>query len=88
MSMSLIHRLISSWAIENGTSATQTSISLVNGYIVQPSRWIRNFGYMNVEGMYATDGGASGQLGYLIDNQASFLTVLAGSSSMEVLERP
>jgi hypothetical protein len=67
-----------SWAIENGTSATQTAVSIVNGYIVQPSRWIRNFGYMNLEGVYATDGSASGQLGYLIDNQASFLTVTGG----------
>ena len=67
-----------SWAVQNGTSATQTAVSFVNGYIVQPKKWIQNFGYMNLEGVYATDGSASGQLGYLIDNQASFLTVTGG----------
>lgn len=67
-----------SWAVQNGTSTTQTVVSFVNGYIVQPNKWIQNFGYMNLEGVYATDGSASGQLGYLIDNQASFFTVTGG----------
>jgi hypothetical protein len=67
-----------SWAVQNGTSATQTVVSFVNGYIVQPKNWIQNFGYMNLEGVYATDGSASGQLGYLIDNEASFFTVTGG----------
>lgn len=67
-----------SWAVQNGTAATQTAVSFVNGYIVQPSHWIQNYGYMNLEAVYATDGHRSGDLGYLIDNQASFLTVSGG----------
>jgi len=67
-----------SWAVQNGTTPSQNAVSFVNGYIVQPRRWIQNYGYMNLEGVYATDGSASGELGYLIDNQASFLTVTGG----------
>lgn len=67
-----------SWAVQNGTSATQTAVSFVNGYIVQPSRWIQNYGYMTLEAVYATDGSRSGDIGYLIDNQAAFLTVTGG----------
>ena len=67
-----------SWAVQNGTAATQNAVSLVNCYIAQRSRWLQNYGYMNLTGVYANDGADSGVLGYLIDNEAAFLTVLAG----------
>lgn len=67
-----------SWAVQNGTAFTQTSVSFVNGYIVQPSQWIQNYGRMNLDGVYATDGSRSGVLGYLIDNQGDNLTVTGG----------
>ncbi len=67
-----------SWAVQNGTAATQNAVSLVNCYIAQRSRWLQNYGYMNLTGVYANDGADSGILGYLIDNKAAFLSVLGG----------
>ena len=67
-----------SWAVQNGTATTQNAVSLVNCYIAQRSRWVQNYGYMNLTGVYANDGADSGYLGYLIDNEAAFLTVLGG----------
>jgi len=67
-----------SWAVQNGTQFSQNAVSFVNGYIVQQSHWIQNFGRMNVDGMYATDGSQSGGLGYLIDNEGDNLTVTGG----------
>ena len=67
-----------SWAVQNGTSSTLNTVSLVNCYIAQTSRWLQNYGYMNLTGVYANDGTQSASLGYLIDNEAPFLTVLGG----------
>lgn len=67
-----------SWAVQNGTSFSQNAVSFVDGYIVQPSHWIQNYGRMNLDGVYATDGSLSGQIGYLIDNQGDNLTVTGG----------
>lgn len=67
-----------SWAVQNGTALTQNAVSLVNCYLAQPDHWLQNYGYMNLTGVYANDGGNSGTLGYLIDNEAAFLTVTAG----------
>ncbi len=67
-----------SWAVQNGTAFSQNAVSLVNGYIVQPSQWIQNYGRMNLDGVYATDGSLSGEVGYLIDNQGDNLTVTGG----------
>lgn len=67
-----------SWAVQNGTTASQNAVSLVNGYIVQPNYWIQNYGRMTLDGVYATDGSASGTLGYLIDNEAETFTVTGG----------
>ena len=67
-----------SWAVQNGTAPTQNAVSLVNCYIASQSKWLQNFGYMNLTGVYANDGIDSGTLGYLIDNEASFFTVLGG----------
>jgi hypothetical protein len=67
-----------SWAVQNGTTATQNAVSLVNCYVAQRSRWLQNYGYMNLTGVDANDGADSGTLGYLIDNEAAFLTVLGG----------
>lgn len=67
-----------SWAVQNGTAATQNAVSMTNCYIAQRSRWLQNYGYMNLTGVYANDAADSGILGYLIDNQAAFLTVLGG----------
>jgi hypothetical protein len=67
-----------SWAVQNGTATTGNTVSLVNCYIAQPSRWVQNYGYMNLTAVYANDGSDSGILGYLIDNEAPLLTVLGG----------
>lgn len=67
-----------SWAVQNGTAPTQNAVSLVNCYIAQRSRWLQNYGYMNLTGVYANDAADSGILGYLIDNEGAFLTVLGG----------
>jgi hypothetical protein len=67
-----------SWAVQNGTAPTQNAVSLVNCYIAQRSRWLQNYGYMNLTGVYANDAADSGTLGYLIDNEGAFLTVLGG----------
>ena len=67
-----------SWAVQNGTGPTQNAVSLVNCYIAQRSRWLQNYGYMNLTGVYANDGADSGSLGYLIDNEAAFFTALGG----------
>ncbi|MFZ1143120.1 MAG: hypothetical protein WAN76_28400 [Candidatus Sulfotelmatobacter sp.] len=67
-----------SWAVQNGTAPTQNAVSLVNCYIAQRSRWLQNFGYMNLSGVYANDAADSGILGYLIDNEAAFFTSLGG----------
>jgi hypothetical protein len=67
-----------SWAVQNGTAATGNTVSLVNCYIAQRSRWLQNYGYMNLTGVYANDAADSGVLGYLIDNEAPLLTVLGG----------
>ena len=39
-----------SWAVQNGTARTQNAVSLVNCYIAQRSRWLQNYGYMNLTG--------------------------------------
>lgn len=67
-----------SWAVQNGTTTSQNAVSVVNGYIVQPNRWIQNYGRMNLNGVYATDGSDSGTLGYLIDNENESFTVTGG----------
>jgi hypothetical protein len=67
-----------SWAVQNGTGATQNAVSLVNCYIAQRSRWLQNYGYMNLTAVDANDGADSGILGYLIDNEAAFFTALGG----------
>jgi Pectate lyase superfamily protein len=68
-----------SWAIQNGTGPTQNAVSLVNCYLAQRSRWLQNYGYMNLTAVYVNDGTESGTtLGYLIDNEAPFLTVTGG----------
>ncbi len=67
-----------SWGVQNGTARTQNAVSLVNCYIAARSRWLQNYGYMNLTGVYANDGADSGQLGYLIDNEAAFFTVMGG----------
>ena len=67
-----------SWAVQNGTALSQNAVSFVNGYIVQPNHWIQNYGHMNLDGVYATDGSASGTLGYLIDNENESFTVTGG----------
>jgi hypothetical protein len=67
-----------SWAVQNGTAPTGNTVSLVNCYIAQRSRWLQNYGYMNLTGVYANDAADSGILGYLIDNEAPLLTVLGG----------
>jgi hypothetical protein len=67
-----------SWAVQNGTSATLNTVSLVNCYIAQKTRWLQNYGYMNLTGVYANDGTDSGILGYLIDNEAAYFTALGG----------
>jgi hypothetical protein len=67
-----------SWAVQNGTAITQNAVSLVNCYLAQRSNWLQNYGYMNIMGVDANDGADSGILGYLIDNEAAFLTVLGG----------
>jgi hypothetical protein len=67
-----------SWAVQNGTAPTQNAVSLVNCYVAQRSRWLENYGYMNLSGVYANDGADSGILGYLIDNEAAFFTALGG----------
>ena len=67
-----------SWAVQNGTASSQNTVSLVNCYIAGQSRWLQNYGYMNLTGVYANDGTQSGSSGYLIDNEAPFLTVLGG----------
>lgn len=67
-----------SWAVQNGTATTLNAVSMVNCYVAQRSRWLQNYGYMNLTGVYANDGADSGILGYLIDNEAAFLTVLGG----------
>jgi hypothetical protein len=67
-----------SWAVQNGTGPTQNAVSLVNCYIAQRSRWLQNYGYMNLTGVDANDGADSGILGYLIDNEAAFFTALGG----------
>jgi hypothetical protein len=67
-----------SWAVQNGTSATLNTVSLVNCYIAQRSRWLQNYGYMNLTGVYANDGADSGILGYLIDNEAAYFTAMGG----------
>ncbi len=67
-----------SWAVQNGTARSQNAVSLVNCYIAQRSRWLQNYGYMNLTGVYANDGADSGILGYLIDNEAAFFTALGG----------
>lgn len=67
-----------SWAVQNGTAATQNAVSLVNCYIAQRSRWLQNYGYMNLSGVYANDAADSGILGYLIDNEAAFFTAMGG----------
>jgi hypothetical protein len=67
-----------SWAVQNGTAPTGNTVSLVNCYIAQRSRWLQNYGYMNLTGVYANDAADSGILGYMIDNEAPLLTVLGG----------
>jgi hypothetical protein len=67
-----------SWAVQNGTAPTQNAVSLVNCYIAQRSRWLQNYGYMNLTGVYANDAADSGILGYLIDNEGAFFTALGG----------
>jgi hypothetical protein len=67
-----------SWQVQNGTSTTQNAVSLVNCYLASQSHWFQNYGYMNLTGVYANDGSDSGTLGYLIDNEAPFLTSLGG----------
>ncbi len=67
-----------SWAVQNGTAPTQNAVSLVNCYIAQRSRWLQNYGYMNLSGVYANDAADSGILGYLIDNEAAFFTAMGG----------
>jgi hypothetical protein len=67
-----------SWAVQNGAAGTQNAVSLVNCYIAQRSRWLQNYGYMNLSGVYANDGADSGILGYLIDNEAAFFTAIGG----------
>lgn len=67
-----------SWAVQNGTAPTQNAVSLVNCYLAQRSRWLQNYGYMNLSGVYANDGADSGILGYLIDNEAAFFAALGG----------
>jgi len=63
---------------QNGTAPTQNAVSLVNCYIAQRSRWLQNYGYMNLSGVYANDAADSGILGYLIDNEAAFFTSMGG----------
>jgi hypothetical protein len=67
-----------SWAVQNGGAGTENAVSLVNCYIAQRSRWLQNYGYMNLSGVYANDGADSGILGYLIDNEAAFFTSVGG----------
>jgi|GEM_PF-2183046 len=67
-----------SWAVQNGAAPSQNAVSLVNCYIAQRSRWLQNYGYMNLTGVYANDGVDSGILGYLIDNEEAFFTALGG----------
>ncbi len=67
-----------SWGVQNGTARSENAVSLVNCYIAQRSHWLQNYGYMNLSGIDANDGADSGILGYLIDNEAAFLTVLGG----------
>lgn len=67
-----------SWAVQNGTGPTQNAVSLVNCYLAQVDHWIQNYGYMNISEMYANDATNSGALGYLIDNEAPFMTVTGG----------
>ena len=67
-----------SWAVQNGASASQNAVSLINCYIAQTGRWLQNYGYMYLSGVYANDGTDSATLGYLIDNEAAFMTVTGG----------
>ena len=67
-----------SWAVQNGTARTQNAVSLVNCYIAQRSRWLQNYGYMNLTAVDANDGADSAILGYLIDNEAAFFTSMGG----------
>ena len=67
-----------SWAVQNGATRSENAVSLVNCYIAQRSRWVQNYGYMNLSGVYANDGADSGILGYLIDNEAAFFTAMGG----------
>jgi hypothetical protein len=66
------------WAVQNGAAPSQNAVSLVNCYIAQRSRWLQNYGYMNLSGVYANDAADSGILGYLIDNEAAFFTSVGG----------
>ncbi len=67
-----------SWGVQNGTGPTQNAVSLVNCYLAQTAHWLQNFGYMNLSDVYANDGTNSASLGYLIDNEAPFMTVTGG----------
>lgn len=66
------------WAVQNGATPSQNAVSLVNCYIAQRSRWLQNYGYMNLSGVYANDAADSGILGYMIDNEAAFFTSVGG----------
>lgn len=68
-----------SWQIQNGTSTSQNSISLINSYVASPDHWLQNYGNTYIAGSVFTGGQNAGTLGYLIDNEnANNFTVSGG----------
>jgi len=67
-----------SWAVQNATAGGGSSVvSLTNSYIFSEAKWLQNYGYMNLTSCYFTGGTNSGVLGYLINNEGTF--VMTGS---------
>jgi hypothetical protein len=56
------------WAIQNGTSLTNGIVYLSGGHIEQDARYIRNYGFMQTDGVAMFNGTLSASLGYLIDS--------------------
>jgi Chaperone of endosialidase len=66
-----------SWAIQAATAAgTSLQVSLVGCHIEQPSNWIQNYGVMSLFGTQIINGTDFATLGYLIDNESQYFTMV------------
>lgn len=77
---SCVTNTLCTWQLQNGTSSSHNSVSLIGVYMAAADHWIQNYGYMSIVAPYFTGGQNSGTLGYLIDNESQFMNIVAGQT--------